>query len=65
MLTKGFSENTIRAFRNNLRFVATLPGAKNQTVSGLDRHFEFFLPWLEESRGLTFSAKTQARRIRR
>ncbi|MFM7174264.1 MAG: tyrosine-type recombinase/integrase [Caldilinea sp.] len=63
MLRKGFSENTIRAFRNDLRFVADYLGREMKLYQVSTVTLENFLPWLEESRGLTFSAKTQARRI--
>jgi integrase/recombinase XerD len=63
MLRKGFSENTIRAFRNDLRFVADYLGREMKLYQVSTFTLENFLPWLEESRGLTFSAKTQARRI--
>ena len=63
MVRKGFSENTIKAFRNDLKFLSDYLGRETKLYHVTVQHLDEFLPWLAEHRGMDFSAKTQARRI--
>jgi integrase/recombinase XerD len=63
MLRKGFSDNTIKAFRNDLKIVVTFLGADTRLHEITTRHLEEFLEWMQHSRGKSCSAKTLARRI--
>jgi len=63
MVRKGFSENTIKAFRNDLKFLADYLGRDIKLYHITTPALDEFLPWLAENRGMDFSAKTQARRI--
>jgi integrase/recombinase XerD len=63
MLRKGFRDNTIKAFRNDLKiFVGFMDGMTLlHQVNTSD--LEDFLDWMQHSRGKSCSAKTLARRI--
>lgn len=63
MVRKGFSENTIKAFQNDLKFLADYLGRDTKLYHITTQALDEFLPWLAENRGMDFSAKTQARRI--
>ena len=63
MVRKGFSENTIKAFQNDLKFLADYLGRDIKLYHITTQALDEFLPWLAENRGIDFSAKTQARRI--
>lgn len=63
MLRKGFSENTIKAFQNDLKFLLEYLGRETKLYHVTTTALDEFLPWLAENRGMDFSAKTQARRI--
>lgn len=63
MMRKGFSENTIKAFQNDLKFLADYLGRETKLYHVSTQNLDEFLPWLAEARGMDFSAKTQARRI--
>lgn len=63
MQRKGFRENTIKAFLNDLKIVVGYFGEETKlsqvTTDGLNE----FLDWMQHSRGKSCSAKTLARRI--
>ena len=63
MLRKGFSDNTIKAFRNDLKIVAGYldQDCKLHRIHTAD--LEQFLSWMQYERGRACSAKTLARRI--
>ena len=63
MLRKGFSENTIKAFRNDLKITASFLGSETALNQITSQHLEDYLTWLQEGRGKPCSAKTLARRI--
>lgn len=63
MLRKGFSENTIKAFQNDLKFLSDYLGRDTKLYHVTTQNLDDFLPWLAEQRKMDFSAKTQARRI--
>lgn len=63
MVRKGFSENTIKAFQNDLKFLTEYLGRDTKLYHISTQALDEFLPWLAENRGMDFSAKTQARRI--
>lgn len=63
MVRKGFSENTIKAFRNDLKIVQTFLGAETRIHQVTTEHLHDFLEWLQHERGTPCSAKTLARRI--
>lgn len=63
MVRKGFSENTIKAFRNDLKIVQTFLGEETQVHQVNTQHLHDFLEWLQHERGAPCSAKTLARRI--
>lgn len=63
MLRKGFSENTIKAFRNDLKIVLEFLGEETQLHQVTHQQLEDFLEWLQHERGKPCSAKTLARRI--
>lgn len=63
MLRKGFSENTIKAFQNDLKFLTDYLGRDAKLYHITTQQLDEFLPWLAEQRKMDFSAKTQARRI--
>lgn len=63
MLRKGFSENTIKAFRNDLKIVRQFLGDETRLHQVTTQHLNDFLEWLQHGRGAPCSAKTLARRI--
>jgi site-specific recombinase XerD len=63
MLRKGFSENTIKAFRNDLKIVQNYLGEATRLHQVTTEQLNEFLEWLQHSRGAPCSAKTLARRI--
>lgn len=63
MVRKGFSENTIKAFRNDLKIVVEFMQGDTQLHQVTTKHLEDFLEWLQHERGKPCSAKTLARRI--
>ena len=63
MVRKGFSDNTIKAFENDLKFLTDYLGRDTKLYHVSTEDLDGFLPWMSNSRGLEFSAKTQARRI--
>jgi site-specific recombinase XerD len=63
MLRKGFSENTIRAFQNDLKITLGFLGEETALYQVQTEHLEAYLTWLQTERGKPCSAKTLARRI--
>lgn len=63
MVRKGFSENTIKAFRNDLKIFVKFMQAETPLHQIMTKHLEGFLEWLQHERGKPCSAKTLARRI--
>lgn len=63
MVRKGFSENTIKAFRNDLKIVQNFLGEATPVHQVNTQHLHDFLEWLQHERGAPCSAKTLARRI--
>lgn len=63
MLRKGFSENTIKAFRNDLKILRKFLGDTILLRGIATQDLEDFLAWLQSGRGKPCSAKTLARRI--
>lgn len=63
MVRKGFSENTIKAFRNDLKITQDFLGVETLLHQVNTQHLYDFLDWLQHSRGKPCSAKSLARRI--
>jgi site-specific recombinase XerD len=63
MVRKGFSDNTIKAFRNDLKITTEFLGDTTQLNHVSTQHLEDYLTWLQDERGKPCSAKTLARRI--
>ena len=63
MMGKGFSENTIKAFRNDLKILRTFMDDSALLRQITTRHLNEFLDWMQSERGRPCSAKTLARRI--
>lgn len=63
MVRKGFSDNTIKAFRNDLKIVQSFLGSDTKLHQISTQHLHDFLEWLQHGRGKPCSAKTLARRI--
>lgn len=63
MVRKGFSENTIKAFRNDLKIVQDFLGRESRLHQVNTQHLHDFLEWLQHGRGKPCSAKSLARRI--
>ena len=63
MVRKGFSENTIKAFRNDLKIVQDFLGRETRLHQVHTEHLHDFLDWLQNERGKPCSAKSLARRI--
>ena len=63
MVRKGFSDNTIKAFRNDLKILRIFmdDGAMLREIT--NEHLTEFLQWMQSERGRPCSAKTLARRI--
>ncbi len=63
MVRKGFSDNTIKAFRNDLKITAEFLGDNTRLHQITNQSLEDYLDWLQNERGKPCSAKTLARRI--
>lgn len=63
MIRKGFSQNTIKAFQNDLKITVGFLGAETLLHQIKSQHLEDYLEWLQGGRGKPCSAKTLARRI--
>lgn len=63
MMRKGFSDNTIKAFRNDLKIVQDFLGRETRLHQVNTQHLYDFLEWLQHERGKPCSAKSLARRI--
>ncbi len=63
MVRKGFSDNTIKAFRNDLKIFTGFMGADTTLNHINSQHLEDYLTWMQNERGAPCSAKTLARRI--
>lgn len=63
MLRKGFSENTIKAFRNDLKILAGFMEGNTRLHEISTRRLDEYLEWMQHGRGTSCSAKTLARRI--
>jgi integrase/recombinase XerD len=63
MIRKGFSDNTIKAFRNDLKIVVGYFGGDTKLMQISTTGLNEFLEWMQFSRGKSCSAKTLARRI--
>jgi site-specific recombinase XerD len=63
MVRKGFSDNTIKAFRNDLKIVQSYLGEETKLHQVTTQQLNDFLEWLQHGRGTPCSAKTLARRI--
>lgn len=63
MLRKGFSENTIKAFRNDLKIFTGFMESDVKLYQITTQHLEDYLAWMQGERHIPCSAKTLARRI--
>jgi integrase/recombinase XerD len=63
MLGKGFSDNTVKAFRNDLKILKEFMDGSAVIRQISTKHLNEFLEWLQFGRGKPCSAKTLARRI--
>ena len=63
MKRKGFSENTIKAFRNDLKITLSYLGEETPVHQVTTQDLEGYLHWMQHERGKPCSAKTLARRI--
>ncbi len=63
MVRKGFSDNTIKAFRNDLKITGGFLGEETRLHQIGTSDLEAYLTWLQGERGTPCSAKTLARRI--
>lgn len=63
MVSKGFSENTIKAFANDLKILRTFMDGSAVLREIQTQHLESFLEWMQSERGKPCSAKTLSRRI--
>lgn len=63
MLRKGFSDNTIKAFRNDLKILRAFMDDSAVLREISNSHLSEFLQWMQSERGRPCSAKTLARRI--
>ncbi|MFN8446541.1 MAG: site-specific integrase [Caldilineaceae bacterium] len=63
MLRKGFSENTIKAFRNDLKIVTEFLGPETKVHQVTSAHLNDYIDWLQSGRGKPCSPKSLARRI--
>ena len=63
MLRKGFSENTIKAFRNDLKILAGFMESDVKLYQISTQNLEDYLAWMQSERNIPCSAKTFARRI--
>lgn len=63
MPRKGFSENTIKAFNNDLKIITSYLGPETRLAQIGTAELNDFVNWLQNERGKPCSAKTLARRI--
>ena len=63
MLRKGFSENTIKAFRNDLKILSGFMESDVKLYQISTQNLEDYLAWMQSERKVPCSAKTLARRI--
>jgi len=63
MKRKDFRENTMKAFRNDLKIVVGYFGENTKLAQVSTTGLNEFLEWMQHSRGKSCSAKTLARRI--
>ena len=63
MLRKGFRDNTMKAFRNDLKILVGFMDGSTMLHQINTSDLEDFLDWMQHSRGKSCSAKTLARRI--
>lgn len=63
MVAKGFSQNTIKAFLNDLKILRTFMDDSTVLREIKTEHLNDFLTWMQSERGRPCSAKTLARRI--
>jgi site-specific recombinase XerD len=63
MSGKGFSENTIKAFRNDLKILRNFMDDSALLRQIQTNHLNDFLDWMQSERGRPCSAKTLARRV--
>ena len=63
MVRKGFSDNTIKAFRNDLKILLGYLDPQTPLHHVSTRRLEEFLEWMQFGRGKPCSAKTLTRRI--
>lgn len=63
MVRKGFSDNTIKAFRNDLKILREFMNDSAVLREINNEHLNEFLQWMQSERGRPCSAKTLARRI--
>lgn len=63
MVRKGFSDNTIKAFRNDLKILRAFMNDDAVLREISNDHLNEFLQWMQSERGRPCSAKTLARRI--
>jgi integrase/recombinase XerD len=63
MQRKEFRDNTIKAFRNDLKIVVGYFGEDTKIATISTNSLNEFLDWMQHSRGKNCSAKTLARRI--
>ena len=63
MVRKGFSENTIKAFANDLKILRTFMDNSAILREIQTQHLEDFLEWMQSERGRPCNAKTLSRRI--
>lgn len=63
MVRKGFSDNTIKAFRNDLKILRAFMDDTAVLREITNDHLNDFLQWMQSERGRPCSAKTLARRI--
>lgn len=63
MIRKGFSQNTIKAFLNDLKILRSFMDDSTILREIQHAHLEDFLTWMQSERGRPCSAKTLSRRI--
>lgn len=63
MVRKGFSENTIKAFANDLKILRTFMDSSAILREIQTQHLEEFLEWMQSERGRPCKPKTLSRRI--
>lgn len=63
MVRKGFSINTVKAFRNDLKIIVGYLGEEARLHQITTENLNDFLDWMQHERGKPCSAKTLARRI--